>query len=145
MTADIISILIHVQYPSELCLIKYCIKYPCFPFSKLIIFICCFSTNVTHALLALEMMEKYKIFKVHRTYHSINGGSLEIRMFFSSNFRSFHVRSFNNIFKNAFYVFSLFFRTMGSFLIIPFVLVKERSFPRTTPSPSSRYTKIYRF
>ena len=42
--------------------------------------------------------------------------------FFSSKFRSFHVHSFtnrSNIFKNAFYVFVLFFGTMGLFFIIP--------------------------
>ena len=47
--------------------------------------------------------------------------------FFSSNFRSFHVRSFtnrSNIFKNVFYVY-VFFGTMESLLIIPFVLVRE--------------------
>jgi len=59
-----------------------------------------------------------------------------ILMFFSSNFRTFHVCSFNNsfnIFKNALYV--CFFGTMGSFLIIPFVLAKERSFPRNDAQP----------
>ena len=51
---------------------------------------------------------------------------------FSSNFRLFTVRSYNNrsnIFKNAFYVF-VFFGTMGSFLLIAFVLARELSFPR---------------
>ena len=46
------------QNPSMLGLIKCCIKYPCFPFRKLIIFICGFSTKVTRAFLASETMEK---------------------------------------------------------------------------------------
>ena len=48
------------QYPSKLCLIKYCIKYPCFPFLKLIIFICGFSTKVTRSFLASETMDKWR-------------------------------------------------------------------------------------
>ena len=49
------------QYPSKLCLIN--IKYSCFPFLKLIIFICGFSTKVTRAFLASETMEKRIGFK----------------------------------------------------------------------------------
>ena len=48
------------QNPSMLGLIKCCIKYPCFPFRKLIIFICGFSTKVTRAFLASETMEKWR-------------------------------------------------------------------------------------
>ena len=47
-------------YPSKLCLFKHCIKYPCFPIGKLIIFICGFSTKVTHAFLASETMDKWR-------------------------------------------------------------------------------------
>ena len=38
----------------------YYIKYPCFPFWKLIIFICVSSTKVTNAFLASETMEKWR-------------------------------------------------------------------------------------
>ena len=59
------------------------------------------------------------------------------RLFHScSFFQSFSF--FNNrfnILKNAFYAFFFFFGTMGSFLIVPFVLVKERSFPRNDAQP----------
>ena len=48
------------QYPSKLCLAEHCIKYPCFPIGKLIIFICGFSTKVTHEFLASETMEKWR-------------------------------------------------------------------------------------
>ena len=48
------------QYPSNLFLIKYCIKHPCFPFWKLNIFICGFSTKVTRAFLSSETMEKWR-------------------------------------------------------------------------------------
>ena len=51
------------QNPSKLCLIKYCIKYPCFPFWKLMIFICGFSEKVTHTFLASETTEKWRCFK----------------------------------------------------------------------------------
>ena len=51
------------QNPSKLCLIKYCIKYPCFPFWKLMIFICGFSAKVTHTFLASETTEKWRCFK----------------------------------------------------------------------------------
>jgi len=47
-------------YPSKLCLVEHCIKYPCFPIGKLIIFICGFSTKVTHAFLASETMDKWR-------------------------------------------------------------------------------------
>ena len=42
----------------------------------------------------------------------------------------------SNIFKSAFYVFVLYFETMVLFLIVPFVLVKERSFPENDASPT---------
>ena len=70
------------QYPSKLCLIKYCIKYRCFPFWKLSIFICGFSTKVTHAFLASETKEKWRFQRYigHATLKK--GGSLEIRHVF---------------------------------------------------------------
>ena len=48
------------QYPSKLCLIKHCIKYPCFPFWKLNIFCCGFITKVTWAFLDSETMVKWR-------------------------------------------------------------------------------------
>ena len=51
------------QYPSKLCLIKYCIKNPCFSFWKQNIIICGFSTKVTCAFLAPETMDKWRFLR----------------------------------------------------------------------------------
>ena len=56
------------QYPSKLCLIKYCIKYPCFTFWKLNIFICVglftsIATKVTHAFQLLQKRWRNEGFK----------------------------------------------------------------------------------
>ena len=65
------------------------------------------------------------VLDVERVLDNIN--ALLISNVLFKNFGSFTDRS--NIFKNMFYAF-VFFVTMGSFLIVPFVRVKERSFPR---------------
>ena len=52
------------QYPSKLCLIKIALNIrPCFPFWKLIIFICGSSTKVTRAFLASETLENWRFQK----------------------------------------------------------------------------------
>ena len=62
-----------------------------------------------------------------------------ILMFFSSNYHWFLVRSFNNrsnIFKKGLYLFLSFFKMMGLFLIIPFILAKKKQlFPRNNSQP----------
>ena len=56
----------------------------------------------------------------------LSGGEVRFLFFLDSS----------NIFKSAFYVFVLYFETMVLFLIVPFVLVKERSFPENDVSPT---------
>jgi len=49
------------QYASKLCLIKYCIKYPCFPFWKVIIlFVVSLQKWLIWTFLASERMEKWR-------------------------------------------------------------------------------------
>ena len=61
-------------------------------------------------------------------YNNNKNVFLILNVLLSQPFRS-------NIFKNMLFAFCSFFGTMGSFLIVSFVLVKERSFFKNDAQP----------
>ena len=61
-----------LHYPSKLCLIKYCINHPCFPFWKRkFLFVVSLQKWLAHFFFS-ETNGEMKVSNVHQTCHSIN-------------------------------------------------------------------------